>query len=132
MGEAGAGGIAQTLIGQVDAAGRISQDNATVVVVCCAAQREADTLVVTQGGEEEAATGEDDPQAEAGQAGDAPASEAAGTSREAPEVDATQPSGLGEAERPAPASPAGGSWGRVIAAFVLGALVGMAVWQGLA
>ncbi len=50
QGEEGAGPIAQTLIGQVDAAARLSQDNATVIVVCCAADREADTVVVTRGG----------------------------------------------------------------------------------
>lgn len=130
-GEESAGRIGETLIGQVDAAARPSQDNATVIVVRCAAETEADTLVVTQRGDEEAGTGEDDSQAEDRQAAHAPPSEAAGASREAPEVDAAEPIS-GQAEPCAPRSPARGPWGQLLLAFVLGALVGVVVWQALA
>ena len=130
-GEESAGRIAETLIGQIDAAARPSQDNATVIVVRCGAEREADTLVVMPGGGEEAGSGDDDSQAEDKQAGDGPPSEAAGTSREAPEVYATEPISE-QAEPSARRLPAGGSWGQLLVAFVLGALFGVAVWQALA
>ena len=122
----GARPIAETLIGQVDAAAHPSQDNATAVVVRCAADREADA----QGGDEEAGTHKDDSRAEYEQAGDAPASDVAGALSDAPEAQMTEPISE-EADRPAPRSPAEGSWGRLITAFVLRALVGGAVWQAL-
>ena len=121
----GAGPIAVTMIGHVEAAACPSQDNATAIVVRCAAARGADT----QGGDEEAGTGEDDSRAEDEQAGDAPASEVAGALGDA-QARATETMS-GEAEQPAPGAPAGSFWGRLVAAFVLGALAGVAVWQAL-